>query len=293
MERKSSIIALERAIANYRFRGNASNPWGPLFNALCAAMKDGLEIYVGIEDSKERTAGGGDAKYYVPLFTDQKEMQKGGSMSVINVSLEKLFSKVEDGNFLGYYLNPYSSQIQIDKDIIKKLLVYQPRPQICVLTRSVVDMQVGAIVNAANASLLGGGGVDRAIHAAAGLELHEACKKLGGCEPGKAKITKAYGIQYADYIIHAVSPIYHGTEQDEELLASCYTASLDLALDNGCTSIAFPSLATGGHGYPLDEAAEVAVESVRIWLDSHPDVVMDIYFCCFTKEERAVYDSLV
>ena len=293
MERKSSIIALERAIANYRFRGNASNPWGPLFNALCAAMRDGLEIYVGIEDSKERIAGGGDAKYYVPLFTDQKEMQKGGSMSVINVSLEKLFSKVEDGNFLGYYLNPYSSQIQIDKDIIKKLLVYQPRPQICVLTRSVVDMQVGAIVNAANTSLLGGGGVDGAIHAAAGPELFDACKKLGGCEPGNAKITKAYGIQHADFIIHTVGPVFRGNEHDEELLASCYTVSLDLAMDNGCTSIAFPCISTGAYGYPLDKAAEVALASVWAWLDSHPDVVMDIYFCCFRKEERAVYDSLV
>ena len=176
---------------------------------------------------------------------------------------------------------------------IRVLFGYKPESHISVVTGSVVDMQVGAIVNAANASLLGGGGVDRAIHAAAGPELHEACKRLGGCEPGKAKITKAYGIEHADFIIHTVGPVYRGNERDAELLASYYTASLDLAMDNGCTSIAFPCISTGAYGYPLDEAAEVAVESVRTWLDSHPDVVMDVYFCCFRTEERAVYDSLV
>ena len=137
------------------------------------------------------------------------------------------------------------------------------------------------------------GGVDRAIHEAAGPELLEACRKLGGCELGKAKITEAFGIKHADYIIHAVTPIYQDNEQDEVLLASCYTASLDLALENGCSSIAFPCLAVGGHGYPLDEAGEIALETVRTWIDSHPDTVIDIYFCCYRREERSVYDMLV
>ena len=318
VEEKKTLTALERAIANH-LPGNTSNAWGPLFNALHAAMTDGLEIYAGIEDSKElleqgdepdkgkpgdisklggmagfplkRLSATGNSKYYIPIFTDPKEMQKGKPIPIVNIPLKKLFSLIDDEDFLGYYLNPYSSQLQIERDIIKKLLTYKPKSQICVLTRSVVDMQVGAIVNAAKASLLGGGGVDGAIHAAAGPELLEACKKLGGCEPGKAKITKAYGIQHADYIIHAVGPVYLIEENYAELLASCYTMSLDLALEKGCTSIAYPCISTGVHGYPLDEAAEVAMESVRKWIDSHPDTVMDVYFCCFRRVERAAYDN--
>ena len=156
---------------------------------------------------------------------------------------------------------------------------------------SVVDMHVGAIVNAANTSLLGGGGVDGAIHRAAGPELLEACRKLNGCETGNAKITKAYGIKNADFIIHTVGPVYSGSERDADLLSSCYRKSLDLALMNGCTSIAFPGISTGVYGYPLDKAAYVSLTAVCNWFDEHPDVVMDIYFCCFRKAEMAAYQK--
>ena len=140
---------------------------------------------------------------------------------------------------------------------------------------SVVEMQVDAIVNAANTSLLGGGGVDGAIHRAAGPGLLEECRTLHGCETGDAKITGAYNITNAKYIIHTVGPIYSGSKKDPELLASCYTRSLDLA------------------GYPLDEAAAVSYGAVIGWLEAHKDADMQVSFCCFRDIELAAYKKVI
>lgn len=149
-----------------------------------------------------------------------------------------------------------------------------------------------AIVNAANQTLLGGGGVDGAIHMAAGPELLRECKTLNGCETGQAKITRAYNIRNASYIIHTVGPVYHGVAEDAFLLAACYRNSLDLALAHGCSSIAFPCISTGAYGYPIEKAAKVALQATEQWLDAHPDVVMEVYFCCFNNREMAAYRKL-
>ena len=173
-------------------------------------------------------------------------------------------------------------------------VIYQNgKSQISIVKGSVVDMHVDAIVNAANSSLLGGGGVDGAIHRAAGPGLLKECRQLHGCKCGEAKITGAYNINNTKHIIHTVGPIYSGSVQDAELLSSCYRNSLDLSLINGCGSIAFPGISTGVYGYPIDEAAQVSLRTVRDWINAHPDIPMDVYFCCFRDREADAYMKLV
>ena len=134
----------------------------------------------------------------------------------------------------------------------------------------ITKQDVEAIVNAANPRLTPGGGVSGAIHRAAGPELWEECKKLGGCKTGEAKITKGYNL--AKYIIHTVGPVYKGSPDDEKLLASCYKNSLKLALENGIKSIAFPAISTGVYGYPIEEAAKIAIRTILDFLNENEGI---------------------
>lgn len=156
----------------------------------------------------------------------------------------------------------------------------------------ITTLEVDAIVNAANSSLLGGGGVDGAIHRAAGPDLVHECRLLGGCKVGQAKITKGYRLP-AKFIIHAVGPVWNGgTRGEAELLASCYRNSLTLALENDITSIAFPSISTGIYGYPKDDAAQIAVTTCREFFASS-ETALQVTFCCFSQHDLSIYENLL
>lgn len=154
----------------------------------------------------------------------------------------------------------------------------------------ITKIHTDAIVNAANTSLLGGGGVDGAIHRAAGKELLEECRTLNGCETGKAKITKGYKLP-ARFVIHTPGPIWHGGSDGEpELLADSYRNSLKLAEENGCKTVAFPSISTGVYRFPLKQAASIAVKTISEFLESSSSVE-EVTMVCFSDEVKAVYDD--
>lgn len=160
--------------------------------------------------------------------------------------------------------------------------------QIEVIQADITQLQVDAIVNAANTSLLGGGGVDGAIHRAAGAELVQECRLLGGCKVGQAKITRGYNLP-AQWIIHTVGPVWQGGSNDEpQLLASCYQSSLKLAVEHQIKSIAFPAISCGIYGYPIQQAAQIAIAETARFLEGD-DTIENILFTCFSEDVYQAY----
>jgi O-acetyl-ADP-ribose deacetylase (regulator of RNase III) len=156
-----------------------------------------------------------------------------------------------------------------------------------IVVADITTLDVDAIVNAANRSLLGGGGVDGAIHRAAGPQLLEACRKLSGCDTGSAKMTPGFKLK-ARHVIHAVGPVWHGgNAHEDELLASCYRSALDLAAKNGLRSIAFPAISTGVYAFPADMAARIAVGTVVAEVAANGRGIAHVVFCCFSADSAA------
>ena len=161
-----------------------------------------------------------------------------------------------------------------------------------VINADITTLQVDAIVNAANEALLGGGGVDGAIHRAAGPELLKECRTIGGCPTGEARLTKGYNLP-ARYVIHTVGPVWHGGDHGEDdLLAACYRHSMSLALRTKIRSIAFPAISTGVYGFPMDRAAAIAADEVFHFLETYPEFDR-VIFCCFGAKATETYAEAV
>ena len=168
----------------------------------------------------------------------------------------------------------------MEKEILERIEIRQG---------DITKLEVDAIVNAANSSLLGGGGVDGAIHRAAGPELLEECRKIGGCPTGEARLTQGYNLP-SKYVIHTVGPVYHGKPRDAELLANCYRNSLQLAVKQGITSIAFPAISCGVYGYPIKAACKIAVDNACAFLKENRSVEK-VIFILFSNGDKSVYDD--
>lgn len=286
MKMHNHILELERAIWNWHYSGEKAD-LEPIFNVIGQGLEEDMKVFTSMETPKDGT-------YFLPIFTSEAELNKGEKTSASWRALKEVFEVVDQRpDCLGVIINPWGKQLVLSRDMMEMVSRRLPKSHLAFVRGSVVDMHVGAIVNAANRSLLGGGGVDGAIHRAAGQELLAACIKLNGCDTGQAKITDAYNIDYADHIIHTVGPIYSGKAQDADLLASCYRNSLDLALKNGCMTIAFPCISMGVYGYPLPEATKISLSEVARWFETHKDTVMNVYFCCFNDREMEAYMKLV
>lgn len=175
---------------------------------------------------------------------------------------------------------------------MKVMLEMSQGSKLSICQGDITKLDVDCIVNAANRSLLGGGGVDGAIHRAAGPGLLQECRTLHGCETGQAKITKGYNLKAA-YVIHTVGPIYSGKPKDAELLADCYWNSLELAKEHGVRSIAFPAISTGVYGYPLKEAVPIAAETVWQWMKEHEGYAIEVILCGFDRQTCELYEEFL
>lgn len=235
-----------------------------------------------------------DDKELFVAFTDREQAAKGKLTSLLEQPAGMFLSSAATiADIDGVVINPWGTPLYLNRDIIRLIAERNSfMGRICLHLGDITELKCDCIVNAANSSLLGGGGVDGAIHKAAGPELLEECRKLGGCETGKAKLTKGYDLP-ARHIIHTVGPVYSGKRSDERLLASCYLSALELAQENGIHSIAFPAISTGAYGFPMEQAARIALGATAKWLGDSRAYPMTVIMCCHDEEALAVYEGLI
>lgn len=312
-------LEFERAIYNFRMGGDNAE-MEPVANALSLGISNGMRILIPVEPSgpelnlydlatKEesdlfrteddtvyhlKSFMADNGKYMIPVFTSEEELDYGDYPDVIVDTMASLIETVRfwDG-CTGIAVNPYNLAFNLYNELIKIMLERKAQSVFEIVRSGVTTMHVGAIVNAANKTLLGGGGVDGAIHRLAGPQLKEECRLFGGCETGDAVITGSYNIDYVDAIIHTVGPVYRGNPEDRMRLAECYINSMNAAYENGISSIAFPCISTGVYGYPLDEAAKVSLMALADWFKKHDDAVINVYLCCYRDEEYKAYMKIL
>lgn len=264
-------------------------------NATTIQVGDNLEVSDDMR-FKVRTLQLKNGELSFVVFTSQEEAMKGDGTSTITEGLEIFLEKaLMNPDIEGIMFNPWGNSFFLTKANISAIfrvnLPAEPENTIMFQTMDITQAEVDCIVNAANESLLGGGGVDGAIHRAAGPQLLEECRTLNGCETGEAKITKGYNLKAA-HIIHTVGPRYSGRKHDADLLRNCYWNSLELAKANDLHSVAFPAISTGVFGYPLEAATEIALKTVSDWLRINPKYGMAILFACFSEEATETYKAI-
>ena len=235
-----------------------------------------------------------DGQKWLAVFTSHAEFEKGESSSIISNFIEGMLKGCKDMSGAGIIINPWGKPFMLTKELINLILeADKPENHIYLEIGDITKMKVDAIVNAANKSLLGGGGVDGAIHRAAGPGLLEECRKLNGCETGEAKITSGWLLP-AKYVIHTVGPRYKaGNPMCERWLHACYWNSLELAKQHDLHTVAFPAISTGVYGYPKQEAAKVALLSVANWLQANPDYGMAVIMVCRNEEAKQYYQNVI
>lgn len=235
-----------------------------------------------------------DGKLWAVAYTSDEEYRKGPSTDALSMGIREILEGFSgECAEEGIIINPWGESFRLSKEHIRMILAKEkPKNDIKWHVGDITKLPLGAIVNAANSSLSGGGGVDGAIHRAAGRELLDECRKLPGCMTGEAVITKGYQLP-AKHVIHTVGPVYSGNPTDAPLLFNCYYNSLELAAQNHIHSIAFPGISTGVYGYPKEEAAEIALAAIVRWFEEHEDYGMQVVIVNFSEADYQIYEQIL
>lgn len=300
-EKIDSLREIEAAIAAFKAEGDEERQWDrvvAVLEAIRIAITKGGRFVLPIEtlENVVRKIKLKDGTVAYAAFTDEALIPEENETSTFGEKIDVFLEKVLMNQTVeGVILNPWGQSFYLSKDFIRQIfegnLPGERKNIIGFDTVDITNLEIECIVSAANSSLLGGGGVDGAIHRAAGPLLLEECRTLNGCATGEAKITKGYNLQ-AQYIIHTVGPLYGGMPEDAKLLRNCYWNSLELARANDIHSIAFPAISTGVYGYPLQQATEIALKTVSDWLKINPNYGMAVMFACFNEKTTDLYKEI-